>query len=179
MNHRLITALKILTSDTKGANWIKPSFKDIVQEIKNEAGWLFDESSYIQEWKITYDLSKEIKAHLKKLHQKGYVKDFTDADWDSSNGKLPPKEWLLDRSLGPKDWGDEYRYDPKDHDKGKLIPGIKNHDRITMPIAYDGYLISGRHRTAYSLALGLPVKVFVIAERHTDLVPPELELVTP
>lgn len=138
--------------------WQKPTFEEFTEEMEGEEG------HYIP----------FIEGGLEGLYKNGKIVTLTDAQMENigrGDGDTPPMEWLVDPSVvpeGAKGWDhSQYRYYQKHHDEGAIIDRFLKNQPLWMPIVGDygkgNFLASaGRHRIAYSHALGIPCKVFMI-----------------
>jgi len=175
---KLLMALEILSKNeinsakptikSPNINYIKPSFKEFWEEAQNEQGDFWG-SHYQQK-----HYEKELKKIAKNIYDKGEIKTLTKNQVDlAGEGKIPPKEWLLDENLAPED-DEKYRFN-KDH-FDDLIPALFNGTPVSMPVCCDGFVLWGRHRCAYALALEGKCKCFnVSVDEWNDLVKPIVE----
>jgi hypothetical protein len=186
-------ALRLALADYKDFdNWVMPSdaqIKEEWDEIDSETNVLRDE--IIRKEDLVDPTKHEVSAEsFLGTVKRGKVLTLTPEEagqlaLESGAGRLPKKEWLLDKAKGPEgDWqpSSSHRYSERHHDS--ILPRLFNNEPIDMPIVFEDhsngdlvFAISGRHRLSYCAVLGIPVKVVAITEwqmvKDSGLIKPE------
>ena len=136
----------------KGPKWIKPSLKEMHEELSSEESQAYDY------------LTQSGKDELNSVFKTGQVITLSpdvisDFFINAAEGDFEvPDNWLDPNGQR------EQRYNPEHHKD--LIPDMISGGTVTMPVAYtydeeDYHLVSGRHRMNYAYQLGIPVKVYI------------------